>query len=556
MKMKYEASPYEFDEELDLALHPVWFVDELHGTPVPDYVSSSWVAEKVTHGFCHAAEYLSLPRCKGILWRDYKHLRFIITPKAVESGEEVEEREKRFREKLNRLINDFGPMWEEYKKELVELYRPFKEFDLKKASNIELAKKIDDLRQAGYRMCEIHFIGMYGSWSLFMLFREFCEGLGIDVNSEDFNNMIRGHDNDSYRSERELYRLSRRTIDFNLSSIFELPAEEVIPKLEKEPNGREWLKEFNEFIKKWGWKCQICWWVTSPSWIEDPRYAIEKVKEYLKLKETPKLLDTEKAVAERERSIKKIRAQIPEDRRETFDLLLSAAHHADIFSEEHNVYCEFPNDSVRRIYLLELGRRFVESGTIDDVNDIFYLWIDEVKKIAFWPEKYRLQSLIQERKERSKEVMSKPIPPIVTKKLSPEEAFEYMMKSRDPILIYTIVGEIPTPKPELKADIIGVGGAPGMAEGPARVVLSDERLSEIRPGEILVCPTTSISWTTAFSLVKGVVVDRGGILSHAAIVSRQFGIPCVINTFVGTSKIKTGQKIKVDGNKGAVYFLD
>ncbi len=554
--MRYEASPYEFDEELDTALHPAWFIDELHGVPNPDYISAAWVAEEVTHGFCHAAESLSLPSCKGILWRSYKNLRFIITPKVVESEGEKGERESRFRERMNRLIIDFGPMWEGYKKELVELYRPFQEFDLKKASNMDLARKIDDLRQVGYRMCEIHFIGMYGSWCLFLLFREFCEGLGIDIYSEDFNNMIRGHDNDSFRSERELHRLSRRALELNLSSAFELPAEEVISRLQKEVNGQRWLKEFNAYINKYGWKCTICWWINSPSWMENPRYAIEKVKEYLKLTEIPKLLDTEKAATERNKTITKVRAQIPEDKRKTFDLLLKGAHHADIFSEEHNLYCEFPNDSVRRAFILELGRRFVESGTIDDVNDIFYLWIDEIKKISFWPEKWRLQSLIQERKAKLKEEMDKGIPPAVTKKLSPEQAFEYMMKSRDPILIYTIVGEIPKPKPELKADIIGVSGATGIAEGPARVVLTDAQLSEIRPGEILVCPTTSITWTTAFSLVKGVVVDRGGILSHAAIVSRQFGIPCVINSFVGTSKIKTGQRLKVDGSQGAVYILD
>ena len=554
--MRYEASPYEFDEELDTVLHPVWFVDELHGVPYPDYISLSWVSESNTHGFCHAAEYLSLPRCKGILWRNYKNIKFIIVPKVVESETEAAEREARFRETVNRLINDFGKMWEGYKKELVELYRPFQEFDLKKATNMDLARKIDDLRQVAYRMCEIHFIGMYGSWSLFLLFREFCEGLGIDVYSEDFNNMIRGHDNESFRSERGLYRLSRRALELNLSSVFELPTGEVISRLQREVNGQEWLKEFNTYINKYGWKCTICWLITSPSWIEDPRYAIEKVKEYLKLTEKPKLLDTEKAARERNETIAKVRAQIPEDKRKTFDLLLGSAHHADIFSEEHNLFCEFPNDSVRRMYILELGRRFVEAGTIDDVNDIFYLWIDEIKKTAYWPEKWRLQSLIQERKAKSKEVMDKAIPPIVTKKLSNEQAFEYMMKSRDPILIYTIVGEIPKPKPELKADIIGVSGATGIAEGPARVVFTDSQLSEIRPGEILVCPTTTITWTTTFSLVKGVVVDRGGILSHAAIVSRQFGIPCVINTFVGTSKIKTGQRLRVDGSKGAVYILD
>jgi phosphoenolpyruvate synthase/pyruvate phosphate dikinase len=83
----------------------------------------------------------------------------------------------------------------------------------------------------------------------------------------------------------------------------------------------------------------------------------------------------------------------------------------------------------------------------------------------------------------------------------------------------------------------------------------DRQLDTVQPGEILVAPTTTISWTTIFALVKGVVVDRGGILSHAAVVAREYGIPCVLNTFTSTSKIKTGQRIRVDGTQGAVYIL-
>jgi len=93
------------------------------------------------------------------------------------------------------------------------------------------------------------------------------------------------------------------------------------------------------------------------------------------------------------------------------------------------------------------------------------------------------------------------------------------------MIIYTIVDEMPQPKPELKADIMGVGGALGIVEGIARVILSDEQLHELQPGEILVCPTILITWTTAFSLIKGIVVDRGDILSHGAVVTRQLGIP-------------------------------
>jgi phosphoenolpyruvate synthase/pyruvate phosphate dikinase len=131
-----------------------------------------------------------------------------------------------------------------------------------------------------------------------------------------------------------------------------------------------------------------------------------------------------------------------------------------------------------------------------------------------------------------------------------------LMPSGDPVIIKVVVGEIPKRKEELKADIYGVCGAPGVAEGVARVVMTYDELKQVKPGEILVCPGTNPAWTPVFGLVKAVVSDRGGTLSHAAIVGREYGLPTVVNTFVGTATIKTGQRIKVDATKGAIFFLD
>jgi phosphoenolpyruvate synthase/pyruvate phosphate dikinase len=115
---------------------------------------------------------------------------------------------------------------------------------------------------------------------------------------------------------------------------------------------------------------------------------------------------------------------------------------------------------------------------------------------------------------------------------------------------------MPVPKPELKADLLGTCGSSGMAEGVARVVLRDEDLPTIQKGDILVAMSTSPAWTPVFSMISGVVVDRGASLSHAAIVGREYGIPVVMNVFTGTQVIKSGQRIRVDGNLGAVYILD
>lgn len=103
--------------------------------------------------------------------------------------------------------------------------------------------------------------------------------------------------------------------------------------------------------------------------------------------------------------------------------------------------------------------------------------------------------------------------------------------------------------------IVKGGGAPGVVEGTARLILSDAELGEIQPGDILVAPCTYVGWTSIFSLLSGVVVDRGGSSAHAAICSREYGIPCVLNTFEATTKIKWGQRIRVAAEVGAVYIL-
>jgi phosphoenolpyruvate synthase/pyruvate phosphate dikinase len=88
------------------------------------------------------------------------------------------------------------------------------------------------------------------------------------------------------------------------------------------------------------------------------------------------------------------------------------------------------------------------------------------------------------------------------------------------------------------------------------VVLNEDDLASIQEGDILVAASTSPSWTPIYGLIRGVVVDRGGALSHAAIVGREYGIPVVMNVFEGTAKIKSGQRVRIDANLGTVVILE
>ena len=103
-----------------------------------------------------------------------------------------------------------------------------------------------------------------------------------------------------------------------------------------------------------------------------------------------------------------------------------------------------------------------------------------------------------------------------------------------------------------ETQIRGNAGSRGKVTGIARVALSLEQAAGLQPGEILVCTTTAPPWTPLFATAAAVVTDTGGILSHCAVVAREFGIPAVVGTHVGTATIKTGQRITVDGSRGVV----
>jgi len=106
------------------------------------------------------------------------------------------------------------------------------------------------------------------------------------------------------------------------------------------------------------------------------------------------------------------------------------------------------------------------------------------------------------------------------------------------------------------SEIKGFASSAGVSEGPARVLKLLKEIVDLKPGEILVCPTTNPSWAPVFTNIKAAVTDIGGLTSHAAIVCREYGIPSVTGTGVSTSVIKTGDIIRVDGDTGVVTIVE
>jgi pyruvate,water dikinase len=113
-----------------------------------------------------------------------------------------------------------------------------------------------------------------------------------------------------------------------------------------------------------------------------------------------------------------------------------------------------------------------------------------------------------------------------------------------------------TPVQDDTTQLEGTPASPGVVEGVARVVHGIDQMDTVQQGEILVAPTTNPSWTPVFSRISACVADGGGMMSHAAIVCREHGVPAIVGTGRATRAIKTGQRIRVDGNTGIVTILD
>jgi phosphohistidine swiveling domain-containing protein len=183
------------------------------------------------------------------------------------------------------------------------------------------------------------------------------------------------------------------------------------------------------------------------------------------------------------------------------------------------------------------GECLAKEGHLDDPDDVFYLTIDELLAPS-------LPGGIKDT--------------IVLRRNRRAEYEQYRLPGHwrgMPVPIPIGEGQATGAETGEAALIPGLGVSPGVAEGTARVV-TDPGFADVEPGEILVSPTTDPSWSSIMFISVALVVDIGGFLSHAAIVARELGIPCVVNTIHGSRTIRTGDRLRVDGTAGTVEILE
>lgn len=556
----YDVVPgLEFDPEKDFEQSPAWFLDGTHSVPPWTPMFGWFWINFCRHGMQYGAEKLSLPTVKGWDWR-FMNGGGYLTLLLVKSEEEKQRREEAFRKAILPFIEDYDGLWNGFVEEILARYEELKALDLDTASNIELLHNFEETVNTCRRMWEIHMYMMYGTYTAYILFENMCRQIAqIDDTSPLFHKLVSGFDNKVFQVDRKLWQFSKRAEEDGLAGVFlDNDVRDVRGKLEETDKGQAFMKDFMDFMNEDGWRMQRMSEINLPTWVEDPTPALGAVKQFLS-KGGGFNLDEERSnvEAERQAAEKEVLAKVPQEQRAWFEQLMRLAQKSGVFSEEHDHYLDLYTHAMIRRSALGLGRRFAAEGAIDDPEDMFFLIPDEVRRAGLAPDQFNLRPIVERRKAEWEEWKKNPNPPAMLKEgFDIDQAMGVLIQSNDPIALKVVVGSMPDVRPELKADLYGTCGSPGVAEGTARVIMSEDELHRVQEGDILVAASTSPSWTPIFSMIKGVVVDRGASLSHAAIVGREYGIPVVMNVFEGTAKIKSGQRIKVDANLGVVYILE
>lgn len=253
-----------------------------------------------------------------------------------------------------------------------------------------------------------------------------------------------------------------------------------------------------------------------------------------------------------------VRDEVPSDHRETFDHRLDEARTTYRVRDERSLLVQTTRGLLRRA-LLEAGERLVNRGRLRDNEHVVDLRHDElVSALQGGPAPSPAEVAAHVRHRRTYDAsdapdqLGSPRPEQISMEDLPEPAARCMRA----VQAFGWAGTGDKTEPESEENVIeGLAASAGTYEGPARIVTGPDDFSEIQEGDVLVAEITSPAVNVVLPLVRAIVTDTGGMLSHPSIIAREFGIPGVVGCEVATDRIETGQRIEVNGNDGVVRLL-
>jgi pyruvate, water dikinase len=404
-------------------------------------------------------------------------------------------------------------------------------------------------------------------YGAYVVFFQFCTQAFPEISDQTVARMVAGIDVIMYRPDDELRRLARLAVELGLDEEFTegRRAAVVLAALaERGDAGARWLAEFEKARDPWfNVSTGDGFYHHHLSWNDDLTVPFTALPGYVAAVKAGTLKDrpTAHLQAERERIATGYRELLAsEEEKAAFDQMLGLCRLVFPFVEDHKFYCEHQFTTLFFRKVKEFGALLARQGVLAEADDVFHLHHTEVDLaladvMLAWAAGSpplggtRFPAIIAERKRML----------AVLKDWSPPPALGPVPEAlNDPAvrMLWGVTQERIEQWLHPSADEMrGVAASPGVVEGIARVLQDVNEIGQLREGEVLVCPVTAPSWAPVFAKIKAAVSDIGGAMSHAAIVAREYGMPAVVGTGDATKRIRTGDKIRVDGDRGTVRIL-
>jgi phosphohistidine swiveling domain-containing protein len=434
-----------------------------------------------------------------------------------------------------------------------------------------LLRAYDRLLEGFDRLGHYHFELVNLGYGAYLALYELCRREFPDISDQTIAKLVSGIDVVALRPDDELRRLATLAVELGIASQVRAARGEAQLRadLATTEAGDRWLAAYQHTKQPW-----FCFsygnglYHHHRSWIDDPTLPIAMIGSYTARLEAGESINRprETVLAERDRVTAEYRELLEPGSRDAFDRQLALARAVFPHIEDHNFYIDHWSHTVLWNKVREFGRLLANHRFLGEPEDVFFLRQGEVRAAleelrlhwsaggagvprgpSYWP------PIVARRKTIFEGLRGWAPPPALGQ--TPEAVTEPVTIMHWGITTERIHEWLRSTGPARGADLTGIAGSPGIAEGVARVILDVAQLSDIQDGEILVAPFTSTSWTPAFVRIAAAVTDAGGVMCHAAIVAREYALPAVLGTGVATKRIATGDVIRVDGNEGVVTVL-
>jgi phosphohistidine swiveling domain-containing protein len=414
----------------------------------------------------------------------------------------------------------------------------------------ELAAAWDEAWELAARLWQIHFNLILGPYTILEELADFYEALVSGAAPGESLRLIQGAEHELFATEVGMERLAESAVAN--PPVHDLLVEATggeeaahravrIEEIAELDGGPAFLDELDDFLDEHGHMGQAFDDLAMASWAEDPAIVLGELGRRLAHPPEPAETRRLRLAADADALADAVRARLADrpDELERFESLLALSRAIGPLTEVHNYWIDRLAQARIRAFSMRVGARLAAQGCFEVASEVLYLHRDEVRELIERPVDVR--ALVAERQAEHERQKTTPPPRQVgapaTKTNEPDRFDGQRFTSDDADLL------------------LGTGASPGIVRGPARITLGPDDFGRIRSGDVIVCPSSNPSWVPVFTLAAGLVTNTGGILSHAAVVAREFGLPAVVGTGDATVRIVDGRMVEIDGTTGSVRLL-